>query len=152
MRQFQVDLAINVQLPAGTDDKVRAAITRTLTLESDLKQCSLTLLLTNEQKLQALNKQFMGIDEPTDVLSFPAGDATPGTEDYLGDIAICVPIAQGQADLSGYPLEVELQLLAAHATLHLLGHDHTESGDRQAMWSAQRRVLADLGIQFAAPP
>lgn len=152
MRRFQVDLEISFQLPAGAEEKVRTAVTRTLTLESDLKNSSLTLLLANEQKLQTLNKQFMGIDEPTDVLSFPAGEATPGTERYLGDIAICVPLAQRQANLAAYPLEVELQLLAVHATLHLLGHDHAESKERQAMWNAQSRVLADLGIQFAAPP
>jgi len=122
-----------------------------LTLESELERSNLTLLFTGKQKLKDLNRQFMGIDEPTDVLSFPAGDASPGTEDYLGDIAICVPLARQQADLAGYPLEVELQLLAVHATLHLLGHDHAEFKDRQAMWKAQTRVLTDLGIQFAAP-
>jgi probable rRNA maturation factor len=151
MRQFQVDLEISVQLPHGAEEVVRKAIIRTLTLESDLEQGILTVLLAGEEDIRTLNKRFLGFDKPTDVLSFPTGEITPGTEGYLGDIALCVPVARRQADLAGYPLEVELQLLAVHATLHLLGHDHANTQDRQAMWNAQDKVLSDLGILFAAP-
>jgi probable rRNA maturation factor len=136
----------------GAEELVRTAIHRTLNLESGLKETGLTLLFTDEQEIQRLNSTYLGEEKTTDVLSFPSGSSTPGTEGYLGDIAICVPVAQSQADNAGYPLEVELQLLAIHATLHLLGFDHSGSQDKQEMWRAQTRVLTDLGIQYATPP
>ena len=152
MPQFQIDVQWEVLPPPGAEDLVRFAVKATLIREHERGAASVTILLTDEKMIRSLNRQFMGADMPTDVLSFPAGDPTPGAIDYLGDIAISVPTANKQAASAGYPVTVELQLLAIHATLHLLGFDHLESEEKRIMWQAQYRVLMDLGIEYASPP
>jgi len=64
----------------------------------------------------------------------------------LGDILISIPRAAAQAQSSGHRLEEEVQLLVVHGTLHLIGHDHAEAGDKARMWAAQAEVLARLGL------
>ena len=87
----------------------------------------ITILLTDDAQLHELNRDYLGIDRPTDVLSFPASETDPETGDrYLGDIIISVGRAQAQASAAGHPLEAEAQLLVVHGVLHLLGHDHGE--------------------------
>jgi probable rRNA maturation factor len=114
----------------------------------------LTLLLTDDAQIQQLNRDFRGEDKPTDVLSFPAGATLPGMGEavaYLGDIAISAPYAQRQAQAAGHPLTAELQLLAIHGVLHLLGYDHGEPEEKADMWAAQTAVLAALGLQAIQP-
>ncbi|HET6846915.1 MAG TPA: rRNA maturation RNase YbeY [Anaerolineales bacterium] len=106
-----------------------------------------TVLLTDDAKLRELNRQYLGVDAPTDVLSFPSGDADPETgKTYLGDVVISVPRAKAQAAASGHKLEAEVQLLVIHGVLHLLGYDHAEPRGKSAMWRAQDRALNDLGL------
>ena len=151
MRQYQVDIEVDSPLPQSANESIRQAVEVTLNRESVLEAASLTILLTDERRIQELNNQFMGEDKPTDVLSFPVGESTPGTEEYLGDIVISVPIAAMQAKTAGYPLVNELQLLTVHAVLHLLGFDHSGPDEQAVMWRAQRGALSDLGIEYAAP-
>jgi probable rRNA maturation factor len=102
----------------------------------------LTILLTDDAQLRQLNRQFLGIDEPTDVLSFPAGHLDPDTNTtYLGDIILSYPRAADQAAAAGHPVEEELRLLVVHGVLHLLGYDHAEPEDQTEMWEAQDRIL-----------
>ena len=76
---------------------------------------------------------YLGIDGPTDVLSFPASEMDPETGvHYIGDILISIPRAQAQADAAGHPLEAEVQLLVVHGVLHLLGHDHAQAEEKAA--------------------
>jgi len=108
----------------------------------------LTLVLTDDEQLHALNQEFLGIDGPTDVLSFPASETDPETaRPYLGDILISIPRAEVQARAAGHALEAEVQLLAIHGTLHLLGYDHAEADEKARMWKAQAEVLEGLGLQ-----
>ncbi len=112
----------------------------------------LTLVITGDEALQDLNRRYLEIDAPTDVLSFPANELNPESGAfYLGDIAISYPRAQAQADLAGHPVEAELQLLVVHGVLHLLGYDHTGPGEKAAMWTAQDQVLAKLGSVARSP-
>jgi probable rRNA maturation factor len=106
---------------------------------------SLTILISEDEQLRQLNRQFREIDEPTDVLSFPGGDLDPdsGTT-YLGDIALSFPRAAEQAVVAGHPVEAELRLLVVHGVLHLLGYDHTEPEEEKRMWAAQEQILAKL--------
>ncbi len=107
----------------------------------------LTVVLTGDQQLQELNRQYLGIDAPTDVLSFPAAEVDPDTRRaYLGDVLISVPRAKAQAEAAGHPLEAEVQLLVVHGSLHLLGYDHAEGEERKRMWSVQREVLERIGL------
>ncbi len=113
----------------------------------------LTVVLADEALLRSLNRQYLGLDEPTDVLTFPAGEAAGEQSEshYLGDIVIGLPVAERQASASGHSLEAELALLTVHGVLHLLGHDHAEEEDRMRMWAIQEAILGKLGFAGVAP-
>ncbi len=107
----------------------------------------LTILLTDDKQLQQLNQQFMNVDAPTDVLSFPEDYVDPDTETrYIGDILISYPRSLEQAQAGGHPVEAEVQLLVVHGVLHLLGYDHANPDEKKEMWAIQDKILAHLGI------
>jgi probable rRNA maturation factor len=115
--------------------------------ESKSLDSELSIVLTDDARLQQLNRDYLGIDAPTDVLSFPASETDPETgARYLGDILISMPRAQAQAETAGHPLEAEVQLLVVHGVLHLLGHDHAEPEEKARMWAAQAEILETLGL------
>ena len=107
----------------------------------------LSIVLTDDRQLHELNREYLDIDAPTDVLSFPASETDPETaRRYLGDILISVPRAAKQAQTAGHTLEAEVQLLIIHGTLHLLGYDHAGDEEKAQMWKAQAEVLERLGL------
>lgn len=115
--------------------------------QSTLADADLTIVLADDAQLHELNREYLGVDAPTDVLSFPASEADPETGvAYLGDILISIPRAAAQAQAAGHRVEDEVQLLAVHGTLHLLGHDHAQAEEKARMWSAQAEVLKRLGL------
>ncbi|MCK7481783.1 MAG: rRNA maturation RNase YbeY [Candidatus Moduliflexus flocculans] len=99
-----------------------------------------------------MNRDYLGIDAPTDVLSFPASETDGSQIDpeagspYLGDILISLPYAARSAAQAGHPLEAEVQLLVVHGVLHLLGHDHAKVREKAKMWKAQAEILESLGL------
>ena len=109
-----------------------------LSLAKAPENCSLTLILTDDQELQRLNREHLGIDAPTDVLSFPVpyDDPETGTP-YLGDILISIPTAEQQAISAGHPLADEISLL---------GYDHATPEEKAAMWQVQDEILNHLDI------
>ena len=128
---------------------IERAVKTTLAHLSVPEDTSLTIAITDDQQVQELNRKFRGVDNPTDVLSFPAGHVDPenGTT-YLGDVIISYPQAVIQAERRGHTTECELQLLVVHGTLHLLGHDHAEPAEKASMWAVQGEVLIQLGIRI----
>jgi len=115
--------------------------------QSETLDSELTIVLTGDTRLHELNRDYLGVDAPTDVLSFPASETDPETgARYIGDILISMPRAQAQADATGHPLESEVQLLAVHGVLHLLGHDHAGAKEKARMWKAQAEILERLGL------
>ena len=115
--------------------------------ERESLEVNLSVVLTDSRKLRTLNRDYLGIDAPTDVLSFPASESDPQTgARYIGDILISVPYAAQGARKAGHPLEAELQLLVVHGVLHLLGHDHAKPREKARMWKAQREILTQLGL------
>lgn len=121
----------------------------TLDLEPDSADADITIVLTDDAQLHELNREYLGVDAPTDVLSFPASETDPETgAQYLGDIIISIPRAMLQAQAGGHPLEAEVQLLVVHGTLHLLGHDHAEVEEKARMWQAQAEVMSRLGLSY----
>jgi probable rRNA maturation factor len=107
----------------------------------------ITIVLTDDDQLHELNLEYLGVDAPTDVLSFPASESDPETgAHYLGDILISIPRATQQAQDGGHALTAEVQLLVVHGTLHLLGHDHASAEEKASMWAAQAKVLKRLGL------
>jgi probable rRNA maturation factor len=114
---------------------------------SGVPDADLTLVLTGDERIRGLNREFLHQDTATDVLSFPADEPDPETgRRYLGDVVISVPRAAMQAGAGEHPLEAEIQLLVVHGVLHLLGHDHAEAEEKTRMWAAQSEVLERLGV------
>jgi probable rRNA maturation factor len=115
------------------------AWTRSLLLEARAKRVFLSILLCGDARMRSLNREWLGMDIPTDVLSFPSGE-----RDFLGDIVIDVPYAARQARRRGHTLQREVQILLAHGLLHLLGYDH-EKDDGTMLRLQRRLVLAAFG-------
>ncbi|HEY3639427.1 MAG TPA: rRNA maturation RNase YbeY [Rhizomicrobium sp.] len=107
------------------------------------KNPELTLLLTHDERLRALNAQFRGKDTPTNVLSFPAAD---GAGSYLGDVAIAFGVTTRESAISGLSMEHHTLHLAVHGVLHLLGYDHVRSREARIMERLEVDILAELGI------
>jgi probable rRNA maturation factor len=108
----------------------------------------LTIVLGDDALVRELNRQYLGHDAATDVLSFPAEETDPETgARYLGDVILSVPQAALQARVAGHPVEAEVQLLLVHGILHLLGHDHANATDKARMWAVQSKALRRLGLQ-----
>jgi probable rRNA maturation factor len=129
------------------EDLLKRAAQTALVHQAQPLDVELSIVLTNEARLHELNLNYLGIDAPTDVLSFPASETDPQSgARYIGDVLISIPRAQAQADVAGHPLESEVQLLVVHGVLHLLGHDHAEVEEKARMWKAQGEILAELGL------
>jgi probable rRNA maturation factor len=108
---------------------------------------SVSVLLTNDERIRELNRDFRGKNSPTDVLSFPAAawefEADNGhTSKSAGDIAISLETASGQAESLGHPLATEVKVLILHGALHLAGFDHeTDDGEMARKEMRLRRLL-----------
>lgn len=99
--------------------------------------------LLDDPEVQRLNLELRGIDEPTDVLTFPAPEFPNAP---LGEIAIAVQYAERQAAERGIALEHELAYLGIHGALHLMGYDDEEAGQRRAMLAEMHRLGLELGL------
>jgi probable rRNA maturation factor len=97
--------------------------------------------LVSDRRMRALNRQFRGTDLPTDVLSFPSDE-----RGFLGDIVIAEGVAKRQAKEYGHSLKTEVQTLALHGLLHLLGYDHEADDGRMARAEARLRKQAGLPL------
>lgn len=102
------------------------------------------LLLTSDERVRDLNRQFRGIDESTDVLTFPAGEFSG---DALGDVAISVPYAERQAKVRRVSLVQELGYLAIHGALHLVGFDDQTEGERAEMARLMNNAAVEAGLK-----
>lgn len=112
----------------------------------------LSLRLTDDTEIQALNKLYRHQDRSTDVLAFAALEVEApqpqvSSPTYLGDILISVETAQTQAQAREHSLPLELAWLAAHGLLHLLGWDHPDQESLQQMLRKQHQLLAAVGLQ-----
>lgn len=154
MSSFAIEIQRDVDLADELVAQLRSAVEMTLVRQQVAPPAALSLLLTGDEPVQQLNRDYRGLDQPTDVLSFPAGDAMPGmaeAERYLGDVVISVPYAARQAEAEGHTLAAELQLLAVHGVLHLLGFHDEDTAARAAMWAVQAEILDQLGVAIALP-
>jgi rRNA maturation RNase YbeY len=102
-----------------------------------------SVVLANADEIRQLNSQFRGVDEVTDVLTFPAPPMVGG---FLGDIAICVPYARTQAEARGIPFSDEIAYLALHGALHLAGFDDETEAERRVMQAEMARLGGLLGL------
>jgi len=150
MIYLQAPKALGV--PTDTLSKIESAAQATLSQVRSGLDAELTVVLSDDARLHALNLQFLGVNAPTDILSFPADELDPDSQIlYLGDVVISYPRAKAQAAAGGHPVFAELQLLTVHGVLHLLGYDHAGEADQAAMWSIQAAILTRLGCPITTP-
>ena len=131
----------------------------------DGEDCEVSLVVTGDETVRELNREYRGLDEVTDVLSFSPlhsghwegeipehseGIGAPAEPDFvyppgepapLGDVVISFPQAQRQAKESSQPLDLEVALLIVHGVLHLAGHDHAEPAEETAMRTKEQAAL-----------
>ena len=119
-------------------DLALAAATAAVTAAADL-----VVLLTDDATVRDLNARFRNKDAATNVLSFPAGDMAG---DHMGDVALAYGVCAREAAEQGKPLAAHLQHLVAHGVLHLVGYDHEDDTDAEAMEAREREILAGLGL------
>ena len=138
---------------------IRKVIRTALAAEGVDFPCEVDVLLTDDAGIHAINRDMRQVDRPTDVLSFPEFDLTPGelpsSEDAdpgtglvpLGDMVISMEHVAAQAKEYGHSKRRELSYLVVHSALHLLGYDHLDEGPEKArMRAREEAILAQLGI------
>ncbi len=114
------------------------------------EESEVSVVFTDDKYIRELNRNYRGIDSPTDVLSFAMNDGEPmlGAEgEYLlGDVVISLQAAQRQGDEYGHGIRREVAYLAAHGALHLLGYDHRDEESRAVMREKEESAMATLGL------
>jgi len=151
--EAEVEAEVEVQVAETFEGLVAADALRAVA-EAALRQegvaGEVTLVITDDVGIQELNRDFLDIDAPTDVLAFSAREETggfvsaPEASGYLGDVIVSYPRAAAQAGEQGHSVERELALLVVHGVLHLLGYDHAEAEEQTRMWARQEAILASL--------
>ncbi len=139
---------------------LKEAICTALDAEGVEAPCEIDVLLTDNAGIHQINLDTRGVDAPTDVLSFPMFDLTPGDKPSradadpatglvpLGDMCLSLERAAAQAEEYGHSSRRELAYLAVHSVLHLLGYDHLDEGPMKAqMRSREEAVMAELGLE-----
>lgn len=146
-----MSIEVNNESGIEADERAIAAVARHV-LDS-LRVNSLaevSILLVDVEEMSALHKQWMDLDGPTDVMSFPLDtlDDRPGIEPepgpaLLGDVVLCPAVAADQAKAAGHSTEAELLLLTTHGVLHLLGYDHGDPETEREMFELQTRLVTE---------
>ena len=129
----------------------RAIATAAELVAADVGETELAVMLTDDDGIRTLNRNWRGIDKPTNVLSFPAlqptGPRGPGDAPrMLGDIAIAYETTRREADGERKPFDHHLSHLAVHGFLHLVGYDHEKDQEAETMEELEREILSQLGI------
>ena len=155
---YDIQVECDDEFAAEVDVEAVAEAVRAALAHMAVERASVAVVVTDDEAVQELNREYRGVDAPTDVLSFAAheGDLqiadAPAElrallEESLGDVIIAFPYAQRQAIRFENPLPDELRLLAVHGTLHLLGYDHGTPEEEAELWALQEEILAPLGAR-----
>jgi len=150
MIHLRIDRSVASEEVKASKELLRRAAQATLALAGSAATSELTLLITDDERLHQLNRQFRSVDAPTDVLSFPTNEADPETgKSYLGDVVISYGRAAVQASAHGHSVQDELALLTVHGILHLLGYDHANEDKKNQMWKIQQKLLEGVGCKIS---
>jgi probable rRNA maturation factor len=115
--------------------------------------CELSILLTDDAEIRVLNREYRGVDKPTDVLSFAQWEGEPIVAgSSLGDVVISMQTAQQQAHELQRSLDAVVAHLVVHGVLHLLGHDHAEANEERRMRARENVALRALGFEAVLWP
>ena len=133
---------------------IRKAAAKALAAENVQVPCLISVMLTDEEGIHRVNREFRGVDRETDVLSFPLNELTPGAFDpetcerdwetgavMLGDMMISIPACEKQGQEFGHGFEREIQYLTVHSVLHLLGYDHVDEGEQKRQMRAREKTI-----------
>ncbi len=157
-------IPITADVPGAANDANCALIRRTirtaLAAEGLTAPCEVDVLLTDDDGIHEINRELRQVDRPTDVLSFPEFELTPGQlpgpEDAdpgtglipLGDMVLSMERVAAQAREYGHSKRRELSYLVTHSVLHLLGYDHLDEGPMKAQMRAKEEaIMALLGLE-----
>ncbi len=136
---------------------IKKAVNMALDAEGVDVPCIVSVMLTDDEGIHSVNREFRNVDRPTDVLSFPMNELTPGAFDaaecerdmdtgavLLGDMMISIPRCAAQGEEFGHGYERELMYLTVHSVLHLLGYDHVDEGEmKHAMRAREKAIMGD---------
>jgi len=128
---------------AGAQQTIRTAIEAALAGEG---ACEVSVVLTDDARMRALNRAWRGKDAPTNVLSFPAPEDPHQEVRFLGDVVLAFETIKREAADEKKPLSHHLAHLAVHGTLHLLGFDHERDEDAERMERREREILSTFGV------
>jgi probable rRNA maturation factor len=143
---------IEVEIPA---EWIQAVMEKALTAENVPPNVEISLVLTGQERIQELNREYRGKDSPTDVLSFSMSEqkeeeeptAFIGPPDglvHLGEIIISYPQAVKQAGEHNHSTKKEMAILIVHGVLHILGYDHEKPEMEPAMIAREKAILTDI--------
>ncbi len=133
---------------------IKKAVNMALEAEGIDVPCIISVMLTDDEGIQTINREFRGVDRATDVLSFPLNELVPGEFDaemceqdmdtgavMLGDMMISVPRCEAQGEEFGHGYKREIMYLTVHSVLHLLGYDHIDEGEMKAQMRAREKAI-----------
>lgn len=149
---LSTDILVNAEnwnAHADSGAVVERAITAAAAAARAPAGAEVAVMLTDDATIRTLNRDWRGIDKPTNVLSFPAAPqpgAGAGAPTMLGDIAIAYETTAREAEAEGKPFADHLSHLAVHGLLHLLGYDHETDAEAEVMEALERDILAGLDI------
>ena len=140
-------MAVEVRVQSRFSSRVdRARLKRIArrTLQREQARAALTLYVTSDAEIRALNLKFHAAPAATDVLSFPMEQSRDKPRPYIGDVVISYDRARAHAKVAGWRIADELDLLAVHGILHLLGYDDLTPRPRARMWKRQQEILGPI--------
>ena len=159
---IELDNETGISFDFDWEETVKKTVLSALDYEDCPYECEVSVLLTDDQGIQEVNREMRGIDRATDVLSFPSAEYerpadfdgleeqdvfNPETGEYmLGDILISAEKVKSQAQEYGHSEIRELAFLTAHSMLHLMGYDHEDEEERRIMEERQEAILQRIGI------
>ena len=145
-----LDLAVSYALPRkGLPAPASFRRWAEATLQERLRRVDLAIRLVGDREGRALNRHYRGKDYATNVLSFPAElpEDVRMKMPVLGDIVMCAPVIAREAREQGKPLNAHYAHLTVHGILHLLGWDHENEREAEAMETLEREILGSMGFE-----
>jgi probable rRNA maturation factor len=152
--EINVSIDEGVEVPVG-EDWLRSVAEQVLTSENIISAVELGLVITTQDKVRQLNRDYRGRDEPTDVLAFSAIEeagadfppfvSPPDGVQHLGEVIVSYPQAAMQAEEHQHPVEQEIAILIIHGVLHLLGYEHEEPELERRMRAREAEILSSIG-------
>ena len=157
---YEVTVAIEHPVDPSIDADLLAQLAEAALTHEQAPEGSVSIVVTDDATVQSLNREYRGLDEPTDVLSFGLGGLAKAVEGdtaaifvtpeeaplQIGEIVISYPYAARTAAATNRSVRDEIALLTVHGVLHLLGHDHLEDAEGNVMRADETAILARFGI------